>query len=421
MGKTMSEKILARASDKPNVKAGDIVWVKVDIAMMDDILGPRVQIADDLKSIRDEVWDPNKVVIISDHYTPPASVKQAEIVKFTREWAASHGVNNYFEFMGPCHQVMAEHGFVIPGTVVVGTDSHTCMGGAFGAFATGIGSTEMSGVLLTGEIWFKVPETILVTWEGDLPKGVMAKDISLKTIGTIGHAGATYKAIEYTGSTITSLPMDERLCITNMAVEMGAKVGLMVPDQKTFDYLLEYGILHRGKIFNSDPDAVFAQRFDFNTKELAPQISVPHEVDNVHSVTDIGPVKIHQAYIGSCTGGRYSDLEQAAAFLHGKRIAKGVRLLVSPASDQVWRKASRDGLLDILADAGATILCPTCGVCVGVHSGLLAGGENCISSTNRNFLGRMGSKDAGIYLASPLTVAVSALRGVVSDPREYMD
>lgn len=421
MGKTMSEKILARASDKPNVKAGDIVWVKVDIAMMDDILGPRVQIADDLKSIRDEVWDPNKVVIISDHYTPPASVKQAEIVKFTREWAASHGVNNYFEFMGPCHQVMAEHGFVIPGTVVVGTDSHTCMGGAFGAFATGIGSTEMSGVLLTGEIWFKVPETILVTWEGDLPKGVMAKDISLKTIGTIGHAGATYKAIEYTGSTITSLPMDERLCITNMAVEMGAKVGLMVPDQKTFDYLLEYGILHRGKIFNSDPDAVFAQKFDFNTKELAPQISAPHEVDNVHSVTDIGPVKIHQAYIGSCTGGRYSDLEQAAAFLHGKRIAKGVRLLVSPASDQVWRKASRDGLLDILADAGATILCPTCGVCVGVHSGLLAGGENCISSTNRNFLGRMGSKDAGIYLASPLTVAVSALRGVVSDPREYMD
>lgn len=242
MGKTMSEKILAKAAGASSASAGEILWVNVDKAMMDDILGPRVEIAEKLKEIKDEVWDTDKVVIISDHYTPPANIKQAEIVKFTREWASEHGVDNYYEFIGPCHQIMAEYGHVRPGAIVLGTDSHTCMGGALGAFATGIGSTEMLGVLVTGKTWLRVPETVKVEWTGQLAPGVMAKDISLKTIGVIGHAGATYKAVEYTGDTIADLSIDERMAITNMAVEMGAKVGLMPPDAKVAAYLEQRGV-----------------------------------------------------------------------------------------------------------------------------------------------------------------------------------
>lgn len=418
MGHTMSEKILARAAGKSDVQAGEIIWVNVDKAMMDDILGPRMEIAKHMKEIRDEVWAPEKVVIISDHYTPPASISQAEIVKFTRDWAAEHGIENYFEFVGPCHQIMAEHGFVRPGSIVVGTDSHTCMGGALGAFATGIGSTEMLGVLLQGKIWMRVPETIRVEWSGALPDGVMAKDVSLKTIGAVGHAGATYKAVEYTGDVIADMSVDERMAISNMAVEMGAKVGLMEADEKTEAFLREHGVTDSQKRDYSDPDAVFCEEYRFAGKDLEPMVSCPHQVDNTMPTAKVGKIRIHQGYIGSCTGGRYHDLKMAASILKGKKIAKGVRLLVSPASDEVWRRADRDGILQVLAEAGASILGPTCGVCVGLHSGILAAGENCISSSNRNFIGRMGSRDAGIYLGSPMTVAASALAGYVTDPRE---
>lgn len=417
MGYTMSEKILAKAAGKESVHAGDIIWVNVDRAMMDDILGPRVEIAEHMKEIRDKVWDPEKVVIISDHYTPPASIKQAEIVKFTRDWAKEHQIENYFEFVGPCHQIMAEHGFVRPGSIVVGTDSHTCMGGALGAFATGIGSTEMLGVLLQGKIWMRVPETIRVCWTGTLAKGVMAKDISLKTIGTIGHAGATYKTVEYVGDTISELSIDERMAITNMAVEMGAKAGLMEADGKTEQFLTEHGVTDGVYGCKSDEDAIFCQKLRFAAQELRPMVACPHHVDNVTEVENISKTPIHQAYIGSCTGGRYHDLEEAAKLLKGKRIAKGLRLLVSPASDEIWRRADKAGILTTLAEAGATVLAPTCGVCVGLHSGMIAAGENCISSSNRNFIGRMGSKEAGIYLGSPLTVAASALTGYITDPR----
>lgn len=417
MGYTMSEKILAKAAGEESVHAGDIIWVNVDRAMMDDILGPRVEIAEHMKEIRDQVWNPEKVVIISDHYTPPASIKQAEIVKFTRDWAKEHQIDNYFEFAGPCHQIMAEHGFVRPGSIVVGTDSHTCMGGALGAFATGIGSTEMLGVLLQGKIWMRVPETIRVCWTGTLPKGVMAKDISLKTIGTIGHAGATYKTVEYVGDTISGLPIDERMAITNMAVEMGAKAGLMEADEKTEQFLTEHGVTDSVYGCKSDEDAVFCQKLRFAAQELHPMVACPHQVDNVTEAENVSKTPIHQAYIGSCTGGRYYDLEEAAKLLKGKRIAKGLRLLVSPASDEMWRKADKAGILATLAEAGATVLAPTCGVCVGLHSGMIAAGENCISSSNRNFIGRMGSKEANIYLGSPLTVAASALTGYITDPR----
>ena len=421
MGKTMSEKILARAAGQSSVRAGDIVWANVDRAMMDDILGPRVEIAAGMKEICDQVWDPEKVVIISDHYTPPANEKQAEIVKFTRDWAAAHGVTQYYEFRGPCHQIMAETGNVRPGTVVLGTDSHTCMGGALGAFATGIGSTEMMGVLLTGQTWLRVPETIRVRWHGHLPSGVSAKDISLRTIAAIGHAGATYKAVEYAGSAISGLSIDQRMCISNMAVEMGAKVGLMEPDEKTMSFLREHGVEpDADSLFKSDPDAIYCREMEFDAEDLEPLVACPHLVDNVRPVTECLDEPIHQAYLGSCTGGRYSDLVDALAILRGRKIKPGVRMLVSPASAEVWQRADRDGILQGLAQAGCTILAPTCGVCVGLHSGLLAAGESCISASNRNFIGRMGSRQAKIFLGSPMTVAASALAGHLADPRAYV-
>jgi 3-isopropylmalate/(R)-2-methylmalate dehydratase large subunit len=415
----MSQKILARASGKESISPGEIVWADVDIAMMDDILGPRVEIADKLEKLGAPVWDPDKVVVISDHYTPPSSIQQAEIVKFTREWASRNRIKKYFEFAGPCHQVMAENGFVLPGRLVLGTDSHTCMGGALGAFASGVGSTEMLGILVRGQTWLRVPETIKVIWNDKPPAGLMAKDVVLKTIGTIGHAGATYKAIEYYGETIANMPMDERMAIANMSVEMGAKTGFMPVDDVTFQYLSGIGITEYD-IVTSDPDASYEQEFFFNAGELAPQVACPHEVDNVVDADSLGNIPIHQAYLGSCTGGRINDLEQAARLLAGRHIADGVRLLISPASSKIWKKAEQSRLLDILTDAGATILASTCGACVGLHSGLIASGENCVSSSNRNFIGRMGSKNGNIYLASPLTVAASALTGAITDPRSFI-
>lgn len=419
MGKTMSEKILARAAGLTETTAGEIVWANIDKAMMDDILGPRVEIADQMKSICDEVWDRDRVVIISDHYTPAASVKQAQIVKFTREWARSYGIHNYYELEGPCHQVMVEHGHVLPGQIVLGTDSHTCMGGALGAFASGVGSTEMLGILVTGKTWLRVPETIQVKWTGTLPQGVMAKDIALKTIGEIGHAGATYKAVEFVGDAIDALSLDQRMAITNMAVEMGAKAGLMRPDQKVVDFLSSQNLSDGYAPVFSDADAVYCARYEFSASELGPVVACPHEVDNVTQVENVAGTEIHQAYIGSCTGGRYEDLAAAAQVLSGYKVASNVRLLVSPSSREIWKRADTDGILRTLFDAGAVILPPTCGVCVGLHSGLLADGESCISSTNRNFIGRMGSPKANIYLGSPMTVAASAIAGCISDPRAF--
>lgn len=412
MGKTIAEKIIARAAQKEEVQPGDIVWVDVDRAMMDDILGPRIQIAEQLKELGKPVWDPEKVVIISDHYTPPASIHQAEIVKFTRDWAQAHNIEKYYEYEGPCHQVMAETGNVRPGMIVLGTDSHTCMGGALNAFASGVGSTEMLGILATGQTWLKVPETLRIVWEGKLPANVMAKDIALRTIGTIGHAGATYMSVEYQGETIGQLSMDERMAITNMAVEMGAKAGLMPFDEVTRAYMDKLCISTDDyEPYISDKDAQYISTYRFRSEQLKPQVACPHEVDNVTDADNVSDVKIHQAYLGSCTGGRLNDLKTAAEYLRGKKVAKGVRLLVSPASRSIWKEAGRLGYLDTIAEAGGIIMASTCGVCVGLHSGLIAAGETCISSSNRNFLGRMGSKEGSIYLASPLTVAASAVAG----------
>ena len=419
MAMTISEKLLARAAGKSEVHAGEIVQARVDKAMMDDILGPRIEIAENMEMLGAKVWDPSRVTIISDHYTPPANAKQAEIVKFTREWAQAHGIEHYYECAGPSHQVMVEKARVSPGELVVGTDSHTCTYGALGAFSTGIGSTEMLGVLVMGELWLKVPQTIRIQFDGALPQGVMAKDVALRTIGTVGHNGATYKALEFCGSTFEQMPMDERLCVTNMAVEAGAKNGVIPCDEITQAYLAEHHI-PSGTAFRSDPDAEYSAAYTFDAAELVPLCACPHEVDNVTEIENVSQTAIHQAYIGSCTGGRYNDLKMAAELLKGKKIAKGIRLLISPASREVWEACDRAGILTTLSEAGATILASSCGACLGIHSGAIGAGEVCVSATNRNFIGRMGSKLGDVYLASPLSVAASAVTGRLTDPRTML-
>lgn len=418
MGKTLAEKILSYCTDE-EVKAGSIITANVNTAMMDDILGPRY-VGEEIEKYNARIKDPSKVVIISDHYTPSGTIQQADIVVLTREWAKEKKVDNYYEGIGPCHQILAENGYSIPGTVQVGTDSHTCTGGAFACFGTGIGSTEMAAVLMTGKIWFRVPESIKVTWDGKLSKGIMAKDVVLKTIGDIGHAGATYQSLEFGGSTISMMEMDERMCISNMAIEAGAKVGLIPSDDITKTYLESIGHGDKFKEIYPDEDAVYVNEISYKAEELISQIALPHEVDNVHGIDRVKGTRMHRAYIGSCTGGRLNDLIMAAKVLDGRKVSKDCKLLVSPASQNIWNKAAEMGILSKLANAGATILAPTCGACLGVHSGLLGKGENCVSATNRNFKGRMGSKESFVYLASPATIAASAIEGRLADVREYL-
>ena len=421
MGMTLAEKTLARKCGKDKVVPGEIVVVPVDCAMMTDILGPRI-IAGEMERIGRGLKDPDKVVVVCDHYTPSATENQAEIVNFSRKWARENGVKHFYELEGPCHQLLAEKGFSRPGDILVGTDSHSCTSGAFACFGTGIGSTEMLGVVVTGEIWFKVPEAMKIVWTGELPRGVMAKDIILHTIGKVGHAGATYQSMEFVGDTIMSLPMDERICISNMAVEAGAKVGLIPADEKTVAYMEEHGVKDAGQAprLRADPDAHYARVLEFDAAKLEPTVACPHEVDNTCTVREKAGLHVDQVYIGSCTGGRLSDLMAAAGILKGKHVADGCRLLISPASRLIWNQASRMGLLDILAEAGATVLASTCGACLGLHSGTIGKGEVCVSTTNRNFIGRMGSKYGDVYLASAATAAATALEGRLTDPRAYL-
>lgn len=417
MGRTLAEKILANCCGRGAVSAGEILTVKVDCLMMDDALGPCF-VDKPFQELGGRIKHPDNVVVISDHYCPTANVEHSENVAYARHWCEKYGVA-YYESEGPCHQVLAENGYDMPGTILVGTDSHTVTAGAFGCFGTGIGSTEAAGVLHTGTIWLRVPESVKIVWNGRLGGRVMAKDLILKTIGDLGHAGATYMAMEFVGSAIRALPMDERMCISNMSVEAGAKAGLIPADEKTEAYIKATGRTRPYHVFQSDPDAVYARVMEYQAEELVPQVSCPHGVDNVHAIDEVAGLKIHQAYIGSCTGGRLSDLAAAAEVLKGRRVAKGTRLLVSPGSKSIYRAAIEQGIMDVFMDAGATILAPTCGACVGLHSGVMPGGERCVSTTNRNFKGRMGSYDSEVYLASPATVAASAVEGALADPREH--
>lgn len=418
MGMTLAEKILAKASGKNEVKAGEIVWVKADIAMMHDLLGPRL-IDKGFKRLGGKLFDKEKVVVVSDHCTPPATVQQADILKYTRDWAREFDLPYYYEFEGPCHQVIVEHGHVRPGRLILGTDSHTCMAGGMGAFATGIGSTEMIGVLLTGETWLKVPETIRVHWGGSIPHGVYSKDLILKTIKDIGHAGATYQALEFSGSAIRRMSLDERLVLSNMAVEAGAKTGLIEPDEAVVHFLRDRGI-EDVELMQSDEDATYIRELSYDATSLEPQVACPHEIDNVHPVSAVEGQAVDQVYLGSCTNGRISDLRIAAQILKGKKVSKNIRCLVVPASQAVWMQANKEGILDVLTEAGCIVNMPSCGACGGFTSGVIGAGEVVMSSSNRNFRGRMGSASGEIYIGSPATVAATAIEGKIADPRNYI-
>jgi 3-isopropylmalate/(R)-2-methylmalate dehydratase large subunit len=411
------EKILAEASGKQQVSPGEIIEANIDAAMIHDLTGPLA-----IKSFREigakKVWDNNKVVIILDHLVPASSIISANLHRTVRSFAEEQNIQNFYDVGrgGVCHQVMPEKGHVRPGEVIVGADSHTCTYGAFGAFATGIGSTEMAAVFVTGKLWFRVPEVIKVDVTGKLPSMVTAKDVTLNIVGRIGADGAIYRGLEFSGSTIREMSVDGRMVLCNMAVEMGAKAGIIEPDQKTVDYV-KARTDKPIKPVKSDPDTKYERVVDVDVSALEPQVAVPHSVDNVKPVSELETVEVDQAFIGSCTNGRLEDLRSASQILKGKKIARGVRLIVIPASQEIYLNALKEGLIKTFMDAGATIGNPNCGPCLGGHMGILAEGETCISSSNRNFVGRMGSTKSFVYLASPATVAASAITGKITDPR----
>lgn len=421
MGMTLAEKLCARACGQDKVRPGEIVTAKVDLAMVHDSSGPR-RIAPMLERLGAKVWDTAKLVVITDHYVPAIDAESAAILDLTRRWVTNEGVENFHDMQGICHIVLPERGHLRPGMFVAGGDSHSTTGGAFGAFMMGIGATEMAGVLATGEIWIKVPPTIRIEWHGGLGPGACAKDMMLKLCGSLGMAVGNYKAIEFTGGTIAGMTMDERMVMTNMAAELGAKVGLIAPDETTLGYLRQAGasLDDDAAAWQSDDDAQFEATHRFDAGALAPQVAAPHSPENAADVGEAGDVAIDQAYIGACTGAKLSDLHMAADILRGRRVARGTRLLVAPASVRITASAASDGTLATLTEAGAILLPSGCGACAGLGAGILANGEVCISTTARNFKGRMGHPGSEVYLASPYTVAASAVTGRITDPRAML-
>lgn len=418
MSSTISEKILARASGNKKVEAGEIVDASVDLAMSHDNAALVSKVFKEIGV--GKVWDPDKIVIILDHRAPANIIKAAEAHKSIREFVKSQNIKNFYDIgEGICHQVVPEKGYVKPGMLIVGTDSHTTTYGAFGAFSTGIGATEMACVWATGKLWLKVPETIKMIIKGKLQDMVMAKDVILYIIGKIGSDGANYKAIEFYGETVKSFSVASRMTISNQAMEAGAKAAIVPPDEKTLNYL-KSRVKGDVESISADKDANYEDVLEFDVSDLEPQVACPHTVDNVKPVSEVAGIEIDQAVLGSCTNGRLEDLGIAARILKGKRIASSVRMIVVPASREVYLEALKRGYIEIFLKAGATIINPGCGPCLGAHQGVLASGERAITSTNRNFRGRMGSPDSEIYLASPATVAASAIKGEIADPREVL-
>jgi len=417
MGKTFAEKVLAIKSGQGKVVPGQIVIIKPDHMLTHDNTAAIVgKIGDDLKEYG--VVRPDMPVIVLDHVIPAASEKTALNHQKTRAFAKAHNLTNFFDVgNGICHQVLVEKGLALPGTIIVGSDSHTCSYGAFGSFSTGIDRTEAAALLLKGETWLRVPETIKITLNGTLKPPVSAKDLVLTIIGDIGADGASYCAVEFHGNT-ESLSVEERFTIANMGVEMGAKATVFPVDQKTRDYLSSVGVSESGyEAVWADDDATYLKELIYNLGEIEPVVALPHTVDNVKPISEVESLEFQQFFLGTCTNGRLSDLSAAAEILEGKKVAAGSRLIVLPASREVFEAALEAGLISTFSRAGAMILPPGCGPCLGAHQGVLAPGERCLSTANRNFKGRMGCKDAEIYLASPQTVAVSAIQGKLVDPR----
>jgi len=412
---TLAQKILEQHAGR-KLEPGEIVEARVDFVMLNDITGPLT--LEVLKQVgRDEPWDPSRVVIILDHQSPATSVEAAAAHRRLREFSRKRGVRLFDVGEGICHQVFMERGFARPGSLVVGADSHTCTYGALGCFGTGVGSTDAAYALLEGRLWFKVPKNFRILVNGRLPRGTFAKDLILHIIGNVGSEGASYMAVEFQGETISQLGISDRMVLCNMGVEMGAKVSLVAPDIRTREWFRERGI--EISPMASDSDAEWEKEEGFEVSKLEPQVACPPRVDNVKPVSEVEGTEIDQAFLGSCTNGRLEDLVEAARILRGRKIHPRVRMVVSPASREVYLKAVKLGIIRSLVEAGATVVAPSCAACMGGHVGILGPGEVCISSSNRNFKGRMGSPEAQIYLASPATVAASAVEGKIVDPRRY--
>lgn len=412
------EKIMARAAGLDRVKPGQIIQAKVDLAEVNDLYLQAIKSFHEMKGTK--VWDPDKITFMLDHYAPAPSIQSAQNQKAMREFCRDQGIGKVYDVnAGVCHQVMAEEGLVWPGMILVATDSHTTTHGALGAFGTGVGATDLATIMLTGSLWFKVPEVIRIDIRGTLKEGVMAKDVILHIISTLGTDVATYKAIEYTGETVQAMTVDSRMVLCNMAVEMGAKTSYIAPDEKTLEYV-------RGRtdrtfeVLKTDADFVYAKEYHFDVSTLEPQVALPHSVDNGVDIGKAQPQPIHQVFIGTCTGGRLEDLEVAAKIMEGHRVHKDTRLIVIPASKEVLEQAMEKGYMKTLIHAGATFSSPGCGPCLGTHQGILAPGEACASTSSRNFPGRMGSTQADIYLVSPATAAAIAVAGKIADPRDFM-
>jgi 3-isopropylmalate/(R)-2-methylmalate dehydratase large subunit len=419
---TLAEKLVARAAGLQSVRPGEVVTAKVDLAMMHDSGGPR-RVAPMLERLQAKLWNPDRVVVISDHYVPAVDAESAGILDLTRKWVKAAGVTKFHDMQGICHVVLPERGHLRPGMFVVGGDSHSPTGGAFGVYMFGVGATEMCGVLVTGEIWLRVPETILLHWAGKLAPGVAAKDMILAMCARLGMDGGRYQAIQYAGDTIADLPMQERMTLSNMAAELGAQAGLIAPDEVTRKYLLSVGTPESEidvTTWQTDMAASVTERHDFDATSLSPMVAAPHSPANSTAVAEHKGVTVDQAYIGACTGAKINDLRMAASVLKGRKVASGTRLLIAPASARTTAEAAADGTLAALTEAGAILLSSGCGACAGYGAGVLAENETCIASTARNFKGRMGAGSSKVYLGSPYTVAASAVAGRIADPREFL-
>ena len=420
MGMTMTQKILAAHAGLAEVKAGQLIEAELDLVLGNDITSP-VAINEMKKMNRQTVFDKDKIALVMDHFIPNKDIKSAENCKCCREFACRHEISNYFDVgdMGIEHALLPEKGLVVAGDAVIGADSHTCTYGALGAFSTGVGSTDMAAGMVTGKAWFKVPSAIRFELVGKPSKWVSGKDVILHIIGMIGVDGALYRSMEFTGEGIKNLSMDDRFTICNMAIEAGGKNGIFPVDETAVQYMKEHS-KREFTVYEADEDAEYDETYVIDLSRLKPTVSFPHLPSNTRTIDQVGEVTIDQAVIGSCTNGRIDDIRAAAAILKGKKVAKGVRCIVIPATQAIYLQAMREGLLEIFIEAGAVVSTPTCGPCLGGYMGILAAGERCISTTNRNFVGRMGHVDSEVYLASPAVAAASAVAGKITAPEAVM-
>ena len=414
---TITQKILAAHCEAEKVEAGELIKVKTDLVLGNDITSP-VAINEFEKYGFDKVFDNERIALVMDHFAPNKDIKAAEQCKQCRDFANKYNIKHYYDVgdMGVEHALLPEKGLIAPGELIIGADSHTCTYGAFGAFSTGVGSTDMAASMATGEVWFKVPSAIKFNLKGKLKPNVSGKDVILHIIGNIGVDGALYKSMEFTGEGLKYLTMDDRACISNMAIEAGAKNGIFETDDKTIDYLKD--IVHRDyKIFKADENAIYDKIIDIDLSSIEPTVACPHLPENTKEARELKNIKIDQVVIGSCTNGRISDMETVANILKGKKVAKNVRCIIIPATQKVYKECIKRGYMDIFIDSGCAVSTPTCGPCLGGYMGILAHDEVAVTTTNRNFVGRMGDKTSKVYLASPATAAYSALTGYITEPK----